>query len=156
MPAFTRGFLIRILLTAFFSILFFAYVCIPMRVTGQSMAPTFTDRQLVFCWAPSYWFSSPERFDSVFVTMAGKRVVLLKRVVALAGETIGFLNGELRINGLRLDEPHVAYKGIWNLSERKVKDGCVYVIGDNRSASMENHVFGQTPVKRILGRPLAW
>ena len=156
MPTLTRGLIIRGLLTACLSVVVFAYVCIPMRITGQSMEPAFHDQQFVFCWAPAYWFSSPKRFDSVFVKMTGKRVVLLKRVVALAGETIGFLNGQLMINGNRLNEPHVILQGDWNLPDRRVKNDCVYVVGDNRSVSMETHVFGQTSLKRILGKPLAW
>lgn len=120
------------------------------------MEPLFHSKQFIFCWTPSYWFSDPRRFDVVFVEMTGKRVVLLKRVVALSGETVGFQNGVLMVNGHRLEEPYVNFKGDWDLDFRLVKTGNVYVVGDNRAVSMEVHVFGQTPITRILGTPISW
>ncbi|MFZ5571798.1 MAG: signal peptidase I [Thermodesulfobacteriota bacterium] len=155
-PEVTKGLAIRAFLTAALAYLFFAFVCIPMRVSGRSMEPLYHGGQFLFCWAPSYWLSEPRRFDVVFVQMTGRQVVLLKRVAALAGETVGFQNGALMVDGRRVEEAHVKFKGNWNLPGRKVKPGNVYVIGDNRAVSMDVHVFGQTPTNRILGTPLSW
>ena len=55
-------------------------------------------------------------------------MVLLKRVVALAGERIGFDNGKLTINGKPLNEPYVVLNSKWNLSERAVRSGNIYVV----------------------------
>jgi hypothetical protein len=35
-----------------------------------------------------------------------------------------------------------------------VEKGCLYVIGDNRSMPIEEHLFGQTRIERIVGSPL--
>ncbi len=80
--------------------------------------------------------------------------MLLKRIVALEGERIAFKNGRLLINGQLKEEPHVQYPYHWNLSQRAVKKGNVYLVGDNRSVSIKRHDFGQTSVKRIIGAPL--
>jgi signal peptidase I len=90
----------------------------------------------------------------VAVRFAGNRVMLLKRVVALEGEEVEFRDGKLFINGDELHEPYVRHPCHWNLPPRRVEKGSVYVIGDNRSMPIENHYFGQTSVKRIIGVPL--
>lgn len=80
--------------------------------------------------------------------------MLLKRVVALEDEQVEFRDGKLYVDGKEMDEPYVRFPCNWNLSPRRVEKDCVYVIGDNRSMSIENHHFGQASKSRILGTPL--
>lgn len=156
LPPVTKGFLLRMLILALASILFFKYICIPMRINGHSMAPTYSNGQFIFCWTPSYWFSEPRRFDVVCVEMAGKEVALLKRVVGLAGETIAFNSGWLVIDGRVVFEPYVVNKGDWTLPPRLVRKGAVYIVGDNRSQPTASHTFGQTVIAKIMGKPISW
>lgn len=153
-PAVNKGFIIRISLVAAVAIVFFGYVCIPFTISGRSMAPTFRDGEVNFCWRPAFAFSPPRRHDIVAVRFAGQHVMLLKRVVALENETVAFQDGRLRINGKPLREPYVAYPCDWNLAPRTVKTGHVYLIGDNRSVPIQQHDFGQTRLERIIGAPL--
>jgi signal peptidase I len=81
-------------------------------------------------------------------------VMLLKRIVAVGGETVEFRDGRLFVNGEEIDEPYVRYPCDWNLLPRLVKGDCVYIVGDNRKMPMRAHVFGQTSIKRIVGAPL--
>jgi len=118
------------------------------------MEPTYRDGGFTFCLAPRYLFSEPSRGDVVAVRLAGRRIMYLKRIVALAGETVAFDRGRLVVDGMLMPEPYVIYWGEWNLPPRLVKNGHVYVVGDNRSIPMESHVFGQTPIERIVGTPL--
>jgi len=80
--------------------------------------------------------------------------MLLKRVIAVEGESVEFREGKLFVGGQGIDEPYVHYPCTWNLSPRRVDPGCVYVVGDNRNMPIENHYFGQTPIRRIMGVPL--
>jgi len=80
--------------------------------------------------------------------------MLLKRVVAWEGEQVEFYKGKLLVDGRELEEPYVRYPCNWNLSPRRVEKDCVYVVGDNRNMPIENHHFGQTPKRRIVGGPL--
>lgn len=153
-PSVTLKFLIRVSLIALFAYLFFGYICIPLRIQGQSMEPTYHSEGVNFCWTLRYVRSKPKRADVVMVRFAGKRVMLLKRIVAIEGETVEFREGKLFVNGREMDEPYVRYPCDWNLPPRQVETGSVYVIGDNRRMPLENHVFGQTSIKRILGGPL--
>ena len=88
------------------------------------------------------------------VRFAGKKAMLLKRVVGLSGETVAFRDGRLLINGVQQNEPYVKFPCNWNLSPRTVKPGQVYVVGDNRDVPLGMHDFGQVSVARILGGPL--
>jgi signal peptidase I len=115
------------------------------------MEPTCRDHSFAFCWRPKYVFSRPRRFDVVTVRYAGRRVMLLKRIVALAGETVEFRKGILLVDGKPLEEPYVHYRAVWNLPPRVVAPGNVYIVGDNRGGSIDRHRFGQTAVSRIVG-----
>jgi len=118
------------------------------------MEPTYRNGSFNFCFRWRYLFSSPRRDDVVAVRLAGKKVMLLKRVVALGGEQVEFRNGKLFVEGKKMDEPYVRYPCDWDLSPRRVEKDGVYVIGDNRSMPIENHHFGQVSTKRIMGAVL--
>ena len=150
-PSFTKRFLLRILLLACTTWLVFSFLLIPLRIEGLSMAPTYKNGSFALCWRLQYLFSPPKRGDVVTVRFSGKNVMLLKRIVALPGDTVSFINGKLHINKNLVREPYVVHHSNWQLEERKVKPGYVYVIGDNRGTPMEQHKFGQVKSKRIIG-----
>ena len=153
-PPLTPKFLVRVGAIGLAAYLFFGHLCIPFRIQGISMEPTYGDGGFNFCWRLPTLFSKPERFDVVAVRLAGMRVMLLKRVVALEGESIEFRDGKLLIGGKKMEEPYVRYPSQWNLPPRQVEKGNVYVVGDNRNMPMETHHFGQTSMERIIGVPL--
>ena len=74
--------------------------------------------------------------------------------VELGGLVIREVMKNLPVDEKEIDEPYVRYPCDWNLSPRHVEKDCVYVVGDNRNMPIENHVFGQTSIKRIVGVPL--
>ncbi len=115
------------------------------------MEPTYTDGSFAFCWRPNYLFSKIERLDIVTVRFSGRSVMLLKRVIALPGDTLEFREGLLYLNGKQIDEPYVQHRSLWNLAPRTIAPGHVYVVGDNRATAMSRHVFGQVTVERIVG-----
>ncbi len=150
-PSLTRRFFIRILLVALASYLVFGYLLIPLRIQGISMEPTYQDGSFAFCWRPKYLLSPPERFDVVAVRYAGRHVMLLKRIVALEGETIEFRQGDLYVNDTLIPEPYVMHHSSWDLPPRRVAPGKVYIVGDNRGTLMKRHRFGQVNMNRIVG-----
>ncbi len=117
------------------------------------MEPTYPKTGVNFCWRGRYWFSAPQRHDIVVVRYIDK-VLLLKRIVALPGETVEFRGGTLYINGKPLHEPYVKTQCDWELEPRLVKKGHVYVIGDNRAMQIQQHHFGQVAMDRIYGAPI--
>jgi signal peptidase I len=154
LPEINRNFLIRVALVAVLAYIFFKYLLITFRVSGYSMAPTYNNGDVNFCWTLRFMFSPPERFDAVTVRYAGTRVMLLKRVIAIEGETLEFRKGRLFINGKEVEEPHIKGQYNWELPPRTVKPHHVYVAGDNRHVPMETHDFGQTDLNRVIGAPV--
>jgi len=153
-PALTWKLLVRMSLVALLSSLFFGYLCIPLHIEGISMEPNYHDGGFNFCWRLGYLFSPPRRYDVVAVRFAGDRIMLLKRIVAFEGDQVEFRQGKLLVNGLELEEPYVRNPCDWDLAPRIVQKESIYVIGDNRSMPIENHVFGNAAIRRIVGVPL--
>jgi len=115
------------------------------------MEPTYRDDSFALCWRLQYLFSPPKRGDVVTVRFSGKNIMLLKRIVALPGETVSFVDGKLFIDTKPVPEPYVTYSSNWQLKERKVKPGYIYIVGDNRGPPMQQHKFGQVRSRRIIG-----
>ncbi len=142
---------VRIVLISLAAWLIFSYVLIPLRIQGRSMEPTYHDGGFSFCWRQRYLFSPPSPGDVVAIRFAGRHVMLLKRVVALAGDVVEFRNGILYVNDQQVDEPYVRFRSDWNLPPRTVGAGRVYVVGDNRGVPMKQHYFGQAELDRVIG-----
>jgi signal peptidase I len=85
---------------------------------------------------------------------------LIKRVVALGGETVETRAGQVYINGQPLDEPYLAPKVLtpvfgtpeFSSSCIRVPKGDVFVLGDNRTNSSASNKFGPIPESLIVGR----
>ena len=153
-PSITRKFILRISLVAILAYVLFGYIIIPLKITGHSMEPTYHNGSINFCWRLKYLYSEPARSHVVAVRFAGEKIMLLKRVVAVEGETVEFRNGKLFIDGNAVYEPYVRFPCDWNLSPRVVKKNRVYVVGDNRNVPLVQHDFGQVSIDRIMGVPL--
>ncbi len=157
LPSLNRYYLLRVVLLAILAFLFFKYICRPAWTNGKSMLPTYQEREFLFYWQPAFWFSTPKRGDIVVIRMAGNSIFLLKRVIAVAGESVEFRQGALLINGIPLQDKWAALTPCdWDLPPRTVEKSCVYVVGDNRSMPIEQHEFGQVELKRINGKPVSF
>ena len=130
------------------------FVLVPVRAHGISMLPTYQEGQLIFMNRLAYRFSPLKRGDVVAITLNGGGAVLVKRVIALPGETVRIEAGQVFINGAPLSEPYRIYHMPWNMREGAVAADEVFVIGDNRGMLLENHDFGFARQDRILGRAI--
>ncbi len=153
-PAPTPAFFVRAACVAVGAYLFFGHVLTPFVIRGHSMEPTYRDGGFDFIVKPRFLFSAPRRGDVVVVRLAGSRVLLLKRVVALEGDVVEFRDGTLYLNGGSVKEPYVQGPCRWDLAPRTVGPHHLYVVGDNRSMPMEEHDFGETYERRVAGAPL--
>jgi signal peptidase I len=78
---------------------------------------------------------------------------LIKRVVALPGETIEARDGAVYIDGRLLDEPYLPDDMPTNdLPPTEIPEGRVFVMGDNRTNSSDSRVFGPIDQDLIVGR----
>ena len=150
-PTFT---LVRLLMWIVVCTLLFNFVLLPIRVQGLSMMPTYKERGINFVNCLTYKFHNPQRGDIVAIRYSGKHLMLMKRIIALPGETIGFHQGKVFINGTQLEEPYVIYPCNWEREEEVVGPNEYYVVGDNRSMDFHDHTQGRASRERIVGKVL--
>lgn len=154
-PRLTWPFFLRLAIIAAAAWFFFSQICLPARVNGDSMLPTYKTGDFLFCWTPAYHNTLPERGDVVMISYSGQQVMLLKRVVALPGDTVEFHNGKLLLNGGPADEPWTDSAACdWNQPPLTVAENCVYAVGDNRSMPIAEHLHGQVDLADLVGKPL--
>lgn len=104
-----------------------------------------------------------EQSDIVtFIDPKDNKTTLIKRVIALGGQTIEFKDGYVYIDGVQQNEDYT--KGLKTepaeYTESNVTlnypytipEGYIWVMGDNRTNSADSRVFGPVPLSSITGR----
>ena len=83
--------------------------------------------------------------------------VLLKRVVAVAGDLVEVRDGHVRIDGRAVPEARISLDrgGGPDLGPVRVPDGKVLLLGDNRGNSRDGRIFGFVDRERVLGRAVS-
>ena len=145
---------IRIGIVATVTVLVCLFILRPMVINGESMMPTYSSRGFTFAFLPYFKIYQPERKQIVILKHAGFNTFLLKRVLAFPGETVEIRNGTLYVNGSALDEPYVKNECDWNFSPHEVPAGKIFVLGDNRSMPLPNHMGGMIDKSRLAGVPI--
>ncbi len=130
------------------------FVLRPMIINGESMMPTYSSRGFTFAFLPYFKLYAPQRQQIVILKHAGFNTFLLKRVLAFPGETVEIRNGVLYVNGKPLDEPYVKNGCNWSFAPHEVPGGKIFVLGDNRSMPMKEHMGGMIDHSRLAGVPI--
>lgn len=103
-------------------------------------------------------FDGPKRGDVVVLSSPEDgETVLLKRIVAVAGETVAVEGGRVSIGGQPLGEPwaSLAEGGGPDFGPIVVPPGQVLVLGDNRGNSRDGREIGWVDTRHVLGRAVA-
>lgn len=157
-------------------------------IPSESMVPTLNVSDKLFVQKVSYWSGEPQRGDiAVFDDPGGwlpaeksptkplQRFLanigllptgghLVKRVIGVGGDTVTCCDagGRLLVNGRPIAEPYVLDQSAIKdrRFEVRVKDGHIWVMGDNRGRSLDSvaHIGedggGQISVDEVVGK--AW
>ncbi|MDT4928200.1 MAG: signal peptidase [Pseudonocardiales bacterium] len=128
----------------------------PVRVTSDSMAPTLHEGDHVLVDKVSGSAHDPGRRDVIAFNIPGVSGLVIKRVVGVAGDTVGLDNGQLVVNGHRVREPFVDLPHLVGTyyGPVHVPKGTVFTMGDNRGNSIDSRRFGPVPLGHVLGRVL--
>ena len=131
--------LVIILAAVFIAFLVSTFLIRIIDVVGRSMVPTLSDNDWVLIDRISYKFTEPEKNDIiVFENKDVADSLIVKRIIAVPGDTVELKNGYLYINDkLYQDEFSVRY-GNFNREKFTVEDGFYFVLGDNRSESNDS------------------
>jgi len=78
---------------------------------------------------------------------------LIKRIIAIGGDTIEISENTVMVNGVAMVEPYLAADASMpDMEQMVVPPGTVWVMGDNRSRSQDSRRFGAIDVDSIIGR----
>lgn len=144
----------------FISYLLFNVILLHGVVPSESMEPTIMTGECLFSNRLAYVNASPKRGDIiVFEDVEDRGILLIKRVIGVAGDTIDIYDGYAYINGCKLME----WQYIQGETSRLKNDGtefivpenCVFVMGDNREHSKDSRVWGKfVSLDDIKGRAM--
>ncbi|GFN33886.1 signal peptidase I [Paenibacillus xylaniclasticus] len=151
-----REWLLAIAIAVIVSMLIQNYAFAQVQVFNISMQNTLVEGQRLFEDKLSYHFTSPKRGQIVIIKDKAEQRNLVKRVIALPGETVEFRDGFVYVNGNKLDEPYVKGQSFPNglVTPYTVPSNHVFVMGDNRERSEDSRAFGAVPYSDIEGRVL--
>ena len=76
---------------------------------------------------------------------------LIKRVVGLPGDRLEVRDGQLLRNNSVVNEPWLDETIDYAMAEVTVPQDSVWVMGDNRNASLDSHLWGALPENLVIG-----
>ncbi|WP_330405839.1 signal peptidase I [Faecalicatena contorta] len=154
------GWIVYILIIVGLTYLIITFVGQRTRVSGSSMETTLSDGDNLIVDKISYRFGEPKRYEIiVFPYQYEENTYYIKRIIGLPGETVQVMDGDVYINGQKLDE---------NYGNEAMQDSGIagepitlgedeyFVLGDNRnhSADSRDDSVGVLHREDLLGR--AW
>ena len=130
-------------------------------IPSPSMEPTLDVGDRVLVNKLSYKFHDVNRGDVVVFERPpgastgenGEIKDLIKRVIAVGGDTIEAKEGEVYVNSEQVDEDYLEPgTSTDNLPLTEIPEGQVFVMGDNRTNSEDSRIFGPIDEDAIVGR----
>jgi len=133
------------------------FVVQSVQVLGDSMYPTLINSGHYWLDRYSYLVSEPRRDDIVAVRDPQDNSLLVKRIIALPGQSVCLIDGKVYVDGQLLNEPYLlpgtpTYAYDKNGNEFISYGDKYFVMGDNRNVSLDSRVFGAVPRQDILGK----
>jgi signal peptidase I len=150
-------------------------------VMEQSMEPTFSQGDRLIVNRVGYFFTDPDRGEVVIfdknpiekgiirnmineisdirnslkfrLTGSAEKNLLIKRVIGVGGDQVELIEGEVFINGERLQEPYLDTM-TYSRGETSwtVPEGKLFVLGDNRENSLDSRVLGFIDTDQVKGK----
>ena len=124
------------------------FVVSPIKVNGSSMVDTLHDGDIMLLNIIGYRHSGVDRFDIVVVDTEDEYII--KRVIGMPGETIEYKDNQLYVNGKKMKESYGS--DVTDDFVAKVPKNSYFVLGDNRTNSLDSRYFGAFSKKKILGK----
>jgi signal peptidase I len=128
---------------------------------GTSMNTTLNDGDKIIINKLAYFRREPKRNDVIVFSQSksGHGYYNIKRVIGLPGETLEIVNGEVYINGVKMDEVNPVDKmRVAGLADKAIVLGEneFFVLGDNRNYSEDSRFanIGIVVKNDIIGK--AW
>lgn len=172
-----------LIIAIFISLFIVSNIVTMTQIKELSMEPTLFENERVVINRAIYYIREPQRGEvvilnkkpvekGIFINMVYEvkeivnslryrftgvieKNILIKRVIAIPGDTIAFVNGQVEVNGIILDEEYaqgLTYKRASHGQIYEIPEGMVFVMGDNRERSLDSREFGPIYIEQIKGR----
>ena len=130
-----------------------AFLFKPFTVHQVSMQNTLIEGDRILINRVVYHFRDPKPGDViVFHSPVTKGEDLVKRVVAVGGQSVAVHDGALYVNGVKKVEPYLKEQNFsGTFSELVIPAGQFFVMGDNRNNSGDSRLFGPITKASIIG-----
>lgn len=126
-------------------------------VPSSSMEPSIVPDDRLFVQKITHHISGLERGDVVVFSPppeSGLTDDLIKRLIALPGDTVEVKDGKLYLNGEPQEESYILESINYEYPLTTVPEGRIFVLGDNRNRSLDSHVWGFADISSVKGK--AW
>ena len=160
--AFILDTLQTILLAASIFLVIYIFLFRPFQVSGESMYPTFKNKEYILTNLVTLRFADPQKGDViVFKAPTDKEKDFIKRVIATEGDSVYLKDGFVYVNNIKVDESDYlssdvrTYGGSFlqdGAAPVKVPDSEYIVMGDNRPYSSDSREWGFLDKKDIIGK----
>lgn len=152
-------FIIIIVVAVLLAVFVLNFVARPYEIPSGSMLETIQLKDRVLSEQVSYYLGEPEQGQIVtFREIDDPDTTLIKRVIAVGGQTVDIKDGAVYVDGKKLDEPYTLGKPTEPLVSNagieypfQVPEGHIWCMGDNRTDSADSRVFGPVPVENVTG-----
>ena len=128
-------------------ILIRTFIVSPVRVNGGSMDDTLHEGDILILEKIR---TNYKLHDIVVVNTKKLTDPVIKRIMAIPGDTVSIENGSLYINKKKVNDPYNNYF-MEDYEEIKLDDDQYFVLGDNRKISLDSRVIGPIKEKEIEG-----
>ena len=148
-----RNTIFILIVVAAFAVLVSSFFITVLKVTGDSMTPTFETGQIVIAQNSSTF----ETGDVIAFYYNNK--VLIKRVIGSPGDWINIdSDGNVTVNGVLIDEPYVDQLSYGDNTDitfpYQVPENRYFVLGDHRSTSIDSRstTVGCVTQEQVIGK----
>ena len=131
------------------------FVCSLAFIYGDSMSPTYNDNDTVLLDRTAAAKKNLQNGDVIiFKNPNISKHPIVKRIIALPGQTVEIIDGQLLVNGTVQDNMGNKLDKNENMEKITVEENCFFVMGDNFSCSVDsrNANFGTIPRQLVIGK----
>lgn len=147
-----RGTIYSLIIVAALAVLIATLMLPVLQISGTSMEPTLRDKDIIVL------VKSGELETGDLCAFNYQNKVLIKRIIATPGDYVEITdNGDVYVNGRRLDEPYVTEKSLGECDIEfpyQVPENRFFVLGDHRATSIDSRstVIGCIEKEQMVGR----
>ncbi len=133
------------------------------QVPSSGMEPTILKDERIVVDAHAYDGAEPRRGDVVIIQHKPENLFMVKRLIAIGGDTIEAHQAHVFLNGQELDEPYIQHvyrntgtRFMNDFGPVKIGPGQLFVMGDNRDIAYDSRQpeFGLVPRSELRGKVL--